>query len=205
MMTEQEQQNYEKARELQRIVERWVDETFNFLKVSVVERIAENPVPNSGDYASCLFEHIRQESINDLVDDYLIDIDVKTKEALKQEAKEELFLEPENEILSDKEFRLFLIEEKEQEIREYYEDRENYPLWGTVFEFKERAPEHWLEKAQSVGLGVIESFDEFNHSLFMTSCGHSFYGSYWIPLYLSIFRQYNDNLAKYANVDFSMV
>jgi hypothetical protein len=36
--------------------------------------------------------------------------------------------------------------------------------------------------------------------VFMTSGGHSFYSSYWIPLYLEI---YPDEKEKYKEVDFS--
>ena len=51
-------------------------------------------------------------------------------------------------------------------------------------------------------MGVVEGLDPFNPMLFMMSGGHSFYASYWIPMYLARFA---DERAKYAGVDYSML
>jgi len=200
--TEEQKENYERARDLQKVVDNWVNKTFNFINVSVYERIAQNPI--EGEYSSGLFEYIRQEPIEELVDDYLVDVNKETRENLKQEAKEDIFTDPEDNILSEDEFRQYLVECREEEIRDYYSDRENYPMWSTLFEIKDKFNdrEWFVAAAQKVGLGVIDPFDEFNTTFFMTSCGHSFYSAYWIPLYLEFFPEERE---KYKSIDFSMI
>jgi hypothetical protein len=49
-------------------------------------------------------------------------------------------------------------------------------------------------------MGVISGLEDFNDIIFMKSAGHSFYGSYWIPLYLEF---YPDEKQKYKGVKFS--
>lgn len=82
-------------------------------------------------------------------------------------------------------FKTFLAESYEDEIRERQD--ENYPMWNTLFEFKDEPSEDWINKAEASGYGVIESTEHFNTTLFASGCGYSFYGAHWIPMYLSFF------------------
>lgn len=93
--------------------------------------------------------------------------------------------------------------ETDEEYYERVEYDENYPMWSTCFEIRSNwAHENWIEKAQEIGLGVIEGLDDFNPCFFMTSCGHSFYSAYWIPLYLAL---YPAEAETYKGVDFQHV
>lgn len=187
--TEEDRQNYERARDLRRKVEEFVNREFNFIRVSVYE--ACNPE---------LYEHIRQEPASEYIDDYLYNLSDEDKRDLEEEIQEELDIPVNDEVMKE-----YILEYREDDVREWADDNryvENYPIWSTLFEFRSEPPESWITAAQEVGLGVIDPQFEFNTTLFSTSAGHSFYSSYWIPLYLKIFDYEKE---KWANIDFSMV
>jgi hypothetical protein len=185
------------ARELYNKVDAWVN-TFNWLQLEVLEKYTDN----------MLFESIRQQPL--ATEEYLHRLTSGELEELHTEFNYEMgnYADEEEEqpmtglLDSDQEqFIAWMEENKADEIRDWQQDneRENYPMWNTLFEFKHGASEEILEKAQAVGLGVIEH-EDFNPILFMMSAGHSFYSSYWIPLYLAI---YEDEAQKYAGVNYS--
>lgn len=189
MATTQEQKdNNSKAHELKAKVNYWVDSTFNYIRLEVYEKCLDNQ----------LFDSIRPTPITDLAEDYLDSISGLIKKELIDSYEEEIGHSDPSEV----ELLEFLVEFKEDEVRDYLSYEVNYPVWNTIFEFKNVPTERWLDKAQSVGFGVIEETEFFNASLFSTSAGHSFYSSYWIPLYLSIFE---NERKKYRNVNFHMV
>jgi len=74
-------------------------------------------------------------------------------------------------------------------------------MWNTCFEFRDsfRNTDKDIETILSVGLGVISGLDDFNNILFMKSAGHSFYSTYWIPLYLEF---YPDEKIKYSGINY---
>jgi hypothetical protein len=184
----------ELSRELYNKVDAWVN-TFNWLQLEVLEKYTDN----------MLFEYIKQKTLS--IEEYLQNLTAKELKELHTDFNAEMGIyknEEEEEFLTelreeDKEdFITWVEENKGDEIRENNE-RDNYPMWNTLFEFKHGVNKEWLEKAQAVGLGVIEH-EDFNPILFMMSAGHSFYSSYWIPLYLAI---YEDEAQKYAGVNYS--
>lgn len=197
---EERYQNYERARELRSAVDNWVNREFNFISFEVYEKLNEN-----------LFEDIRQEPIETYIDEYVESLSASDVRDLKQTiADENTDIESEGLTpfeVTDTEIKEYILENQEDELRDFISDNgydsSNYPMWSTVFEFRSKSiPEEWLEKAQEVGLGVIEEQEHFNVTLFASSAGHSFYASYWIPLYLSIFEFERE---KYKNIDFNMV
>jgi len=196
--TLEEKDNYSRAKELKDAASNWVDREFNQIQLEVYEKVNEY-----------LFEIIRQEPPESLVYDYFHSLTAEQVRDLKKEIAD-VNTDIESEGLTpfevtEEEIQEYLVEHREDDIREYHLESgadQNYPMWNTLFEFKSEPPAEWLTKAQSIGLGVIEEQDVFNSTLFASSCGHSFYSAYWIPLYLSIFRSEQD---KYANIDFSMV
>lgn len=182
--TEEEKTNYERARDLKDEVNIWVEREFNFIQLEVYEKCNEY-----------LFEHIRQEPVESFLDEYMYSLSEEETLDLIEDAVSNGF----------KDIKEYLTEEKEDDVREWVDENhysENYPVWSTLFEFKSEPPESWITAAQEVGLGVIDPQEAFKTTLFATSAGHSFYSSYWIPLYLAIFEQ---RRSYWANVDFSMV
>ena len=193
--------------ELDNKVNVWVDRTFNFIQVAVLEKYTDN----------CLFEYIRNTSIEEIFYDWLCDCDSSQKIISWMND-----VEIENDLLAyheykgslkesfvfvfgeDKweEFKNSCCEEYSDEIQEYIYEQEHYPMWNTCFEFRDSFynSEEDVMKCLSVGLGVIEGLDDFNNILFMKSAGHSFYSAYWIPLYLKLFP---NEAEKYAGINYS--
>lgn len=170
--------NAELAHELKNKVSEWVN-TFNFIQVDVLKLVAESE-------NSDLMEHIRQPK---LTWEGLADFEgcVGNKKWIKEQQKKcggELENHP-----SYDSYR----EQQEQD---------NYPMWNTCFEFKEKESDEVIEAAINAGFGVIEGLGGFNQILFVSGAGYSFYGAHWIPLYLAL--PWNESeRKKYAGVDYS--
>lgn len=68
----------------------------------------------------------------------------------------------------------------EEECREYF------PMWGTMFQPKERIDEDWIEenlqKVADCGFRIYEH-DDYGIFLGINGCGYDFYEEHWIPLY----------------------
>lgn len=174
-----ESENLTLAYELKNLTSQWVD-TFNFIQLSVLEAVAEKE-------GTMVIEHIRQPEITheDIADFNGHYNDKKYINKLKKEF-------PNVEDCADYD-----------RVLEQEQDR-NYPMWNTCFEFKQSESEDVIEAAIETGLGVIEGLGDFNQILFASSCGHSFYGSYWIPLFLNL--PWNKTLkTKYEGVKFDMM
>jgi hypothetical protein len=82
------------------------------------------------------------------------------------------------------------------------ENGENYPMWNTFFEFRYASSEEDIQAAQESGFGIINSFESFETTLFVSGCGYSFYSVHWIPLYLKLFPS---KAEKYQGVNYQMV
>ena len=193
---------------LERSVNMWVDRTFNFLPLEVVEKWSDNN----------LFEYIRNPSRESVLADWLWEMDsdniiMDFCEANSLDFKvygnetegtlEECFRKSYGELMWFS-FIDYLNREYEYEIDDFSNQtiNENYPMWNTLFEFRDsfyNADED-SEKILSLGLGLIEGLEPFNNMIFMTSGGHSFNSAYWIPLYLKF---YPDEAVKYKDVDYS--
>ena len=186
-----------RANELQREAEEWVNKTFNFIQVNVLEKMCDN----------MLFEYIRQtepdyeefinnynlhsellEHIQENFDDVSEDINLFAEETFEDEIK-------------------FFCEELEQNsFDDWRSEREgeNYPMWNTCFEFRYDPTEEIIQACVDAGFGIIEGMDDFNTLLFVAGAGYSFYGQHWIPAYLNM--PWNDKKRE-ANKDlnYSMV
>lgn len=199
----------ELKRELEKTIHLWVERTFNFIQVGVLEKYCDNT----------LMDYIRTKSVQEAFYDWLGEYDSIDKIIVWLEKQDyelgskldlyrnntgtikQSFIDSFGEDKWD-EFSEFCCEEYEDDIIEYIYEQENYPMWNTCFEFRDSFynSEEDIEKCLSVGLGVIEGLDDFNNLLFMTSAGHSFYSAYWIPLYLKLFPS---EAEKFAGVDYS--
>lgn len=66
------------------------------------------------------------------------------------------------------------------------ETREWFPMWGTMFQPKERFDEEWiadnLQKVADCGFRIYEH-DDYGIFLGIDGCGYDFYSEHWIPLY----------------------
>jgi len=204
---ENKQNEFALKQELEKTINVWVDRTFNFIQVAVLEKYTDN----------CLFEYIRNTSIEETVYDWLCDSDSSEKivDWLNDIGEENDLLsyhQYEGSIQESfifvfgknkwQEFKDWCCEQYQDDIQDYIYEQENYPMWNTCFEFRSSFynSEEDVEKCLSVGLGVIEGLDDFNNIVFMKSAGHSFYSAYWIPLYLKLFPM---EAEKYAGINYS--
>jgi len=213
----QDKQNeFALKQELEKTIHLWVERTFNFIQVGVLEKYCDNT----------LVDYIRTKSVQEAFYDWLSDYDAKSKinewltecneywETTDEEFNVELKIEEYSQHAgSIKESFVFAFGDKWDEFERWccdnYEDdivdwiyEQDYPMWNTCFEFRDGFynSEEEIEKCLSVGLGVIEGLDDFNNLLFMTSAGHSFYSAYWIPLYFKLFPS---EAEKFAGINYS--
>lgn len=194
--------------ELERVVKIWVERNFNFIQLSVLEKVSDNN----------LFEYIVYPSEEDIFEDWLNDVLISEKvldylshNELDEEDKLAKFNEyprPSIQTIKDvfgedfyDDFKDWCLEVQHDDIDEYIYSNENYPMWNTCFEFRDsfRNTDEDVETILSVGMGVISGLDDFNNILFMKSAGHSFYSAYWIPLYLEF---YSDEKIKYSGINY---
>jgi hypothetical protein len=200
----------ELKRELETTIEAWVNKTFNFIQLAVLEKYTDNN----------LFEYIRYQSPQDIFEDWLNDCNEMEKVAEffsenkledfesfqdKYEAIEDTMINSLIQCLKIEQFEEFknwCIENYAEDINEYIYEQDNYPMWNTCFEFRDSFynSEEDVQKCISVGLGVIEGLDDFNNLVFVTSCGHSFYSAYWIPLFFKLFPTQAE---KYEGINYS--
>jgi beta-galactosidase GanA len=200
----------ELKRELETTIEAWVNKTFNFIQLAVLEKYTDNN----------LFEYIRYQSPQDVFEDWLNDCNEMEKVAEffsenkledfesfqdKYEAIEDTMINSLVEcfgIEKFEEFKDWCIDTYADDINEFIYEQDNYPMWNTCFEFRDSFynSEEDVQKCISVGLGVIEGLDDFNNLVFMTSCGHSFYSAYWIPLFFKLFPTQAE---KYEGINYS--
>jgi hypothetical protein len=215
MNVENELNNAELGRSLYKSVSEWVERTFNYVQLEVVVKWSDEN----------LFDYIRNKSVEDSFEDWLIDRsdDMELIKSFLEQSDDLLSIdELENKIAEYndfnggieksftavfgddgwEDFKTWAIEENESDIQEYIYEQENYPMWNTLFEFRDSFynQEEDVQKCLAVGLGVIEGLEPFNNMVFMTSAGHSFYSAYWIPLYLSL---YDTEREKYKGVNYS--
>ena len=143
----------------------------------------------------CLFEFIRQTELD--AEDFIVEFDLWDE---YNEYLEENEIEDNEEDGQNQKKRDFAEDhEHYQEFEDRFRD-ENYPMWNTLFEFRNEHGEEVTEKCVEAGFGVIEGMEDFNTTLFVSGAGYSFYAQHWIPLWLSL--PYTDN-EKYKNIDFS--
>jgi len=186
------------AQELYNKVNLWVDRSFNFIQVEVLEKMAENG----------LHEYIDRKSVEDSVENWLDDYANAHNEVV------EFFQDSENEVTDIQledfsnnpantkqsfisvwgedlwvEFHEWCVQNRDSAIDDMISENEDYPMWNTCFEFRDSyTSNEQTDAIRSVGLGIIDGLEPFNRIVFMTSAGHSFYSAYWIPLYIKLYN-----------------
>lgn len=148
-----------KEDELKTLTNKWVDKTFNFISLSNAEKVLDN----------ALYEYIETNQTEDTAEDFVNDYGYQDE---YKESELDDYLE-------------FCRENHEDEFAEYA-DGENYPIWNTLFEFRNEPSEKIIEKAQEAGFGIIAKNDNYNTMLFVRGAGYSFYAQHWIPMYLEL-------------------
>jgi hypothetical protein len=196
--------------ELDKTVKDWVSKTFNFIPLEVVETYCRGLDDDLLNYI--VYPSVKQKAYDWLIDSDYYSIMDSLKDDFKEELDPEYFLSVESfsfqKAFTDKygavtfiDFMDCIAENYEDEIQEMIDEEENYPLWGTIFEFRDDYWQNEIERLISHhNLGVIDGLEPFNTMVFMTSGGHSFYSAYWIPLYLNT---YPAEMEKYKDVDYS--
>lgn len=219
-MTDYSNENLQKASELKREVELWIDRTFNFIQLEVYEKMADN----------YLFEYI--DSPKPDYEEFLNDYDLWSEfwdyycehnEFEKKDWEEEIqwakdkadeagqslveYLTTDadgNDLEDQSEMYWFCEEENERDFERFKESlqTDHYPMWNTLFELRNGDWPDLTEAAKKLNLGVISRLHPFYDTIFIMSCGHSFYGSYWIPLFLEV---YPEEKKKWEGVSYSMM
>ena len=194
--------------ELEQTVHKWVQTRFNFIDISVVEKMADGN----------LYDYIVQPDFSEMVIDYLDDADeiiiiedyCKSIEINDYQKKIENYISYKGNIeesfvacIDDDwdGFLLFTENEYYDDSQEFIDEQENYPMWNTLFEWRDDYHNGYdtTEIVISKGCGVVEELDGFNNLIFMKSAGHSFYSAYWIPIYLEL---YPDEAEKYKDLNY---
>jgi hypothetical protein len=211
----------ELKRELERTIHIWVERTFNFIQLAVLDKYCDNTLydyirnpsleESFDKWITEFSDNVSEEKIINFIkdsdyywetDDSEFNVDLKMDEFRNHfgSIKESFILT----FGEDKwnEFKEWCCEEYENDIYEWITEQEKYPMWNTCFEFRDSFynSEEDIEKCMSVGLGVIDGLKDFNVILFMSSAGHSFYSAYWIPLY---FKFYPSEAEKYKGINYS--
>ena len=206
----------ELKRELEKTINVWIDRTFNFIKVGVLNKYCDNT----------LYDYIRNPSLEEAFDKWIDEWNTNTivENMIPNwlnDTQEEDYISKLNikdfsmQIGTDEksfgivfgedkweEFKEWCCEEYENDIYDWIHEQENYPMYNTCFEFRDSFynREEDIQKCMSVGLGVIDGLEDFNVILFMSSANHSFYSAYWIPLYFNLFPL---EAEKYAGINYS--
>lgn len=175
-------------RELESRTHNYVNTEFNYIPLSVVERLYDG-----------IHDYIRPLSINQLIEDYqhTDEYDEELKQYMDDNELEPINKRDESKEVWYDDFLEHL--ETTNEFDDYRYNTENYPMWGTLFEFRHEPSEEFIQNAIDSGFGIIEQTDDFNTMLFVSGCGYSFYGAHWIPLYLKNF----DDESKYKDINYS--
>lgn len=198
----------ELLRELEQKVHDWVNRQFNFIGLDVVEKVADD----------MLVDYIAQPDFKEMVIDYLDDCDEVTiiedycdttgidnkQERIDKYVAYKGTIEESFTACIDEDYDGFLSfteNEYNEDIQEYIDEQDNYPMWSTLFEWRDSYynSQNTTDVVISKGCGVIEDLEGFNNLIFMKSAGHSFYSSYWIPIYLELFP---DEEEKYADINY---
>jgi len=195
-------------RELEQKVKDWVNTRFNYIQLNVVEKVADN----------MLVDYIVNPEVEDSIIEYLDDCDeiviiedyCKSLNIEKAKEKIDNYVTYNGNIKDsfvaciDEDwdgFLLFTENEYADDIQDYINEKENYPMWNTLFEWRDSYYNNSdvTDIVLSKGCGVVEELDGFNNLIFMKSAGHSFYSSYWIPIYLEL---YPDEEEKYSDINY---
>lgn len=76
--------------------------------------------------------------------------------------------------------------EEDDEPEQSYPTEGLFPMWGTMFTFKDSLDDHWiqdnLEVMRDCGFFVYES-EHFEYTFGIDGGGYDFYEAHWIPLY----------------------
>ena len=172
--------------ELKQSVENWVDRTFNFINIDVIK----HSLTAEEEYLEDLIEPLNVD-----YDDFFSDF--AKYDTYKEWCKENEFKGSDSE--ADEVKEEFSNQDEDFEIYKEQREQSNFPMWNTCFEIKNSSWTSLTEAAKKVGCGVINESSLFNDIIFMSSCGHSFYSSYWIPMYLELFK---DEAKKYKGIDY---
>lgn len=195
------QTDLDKAQELKRLASDWVERTFNHVPLATLEKLTDKQ----------LYEYITPEALSEFRADWWDGLEDDNKADILEEFNPGRYTQmPLNNPLKVEAFCEWLDENKEQEMREWRDEsgHEEYPMWGTCFEFKYSTSEEIKSAAQAAGFGLIEGgerdLEDYNTILWVGGCGYSFYGQHWIPLFLSL--PWNEKLREeYAGVEFGMM
>lgn len=176
--------NYDHPRfkEIESEVKKRFDQDFNQIQVEVVKTYCEH----GEDTGFCgFYEAVLAPSGEIQAAEYLQNHDT---EELEQEYKEDTGAET----IEQAELIEWLIENKDNEISDAFQESEHYPMWSTLFEAKDSFMSDWLtghvDELYDAGIGVIDAIGSLNAMMFIAGAGYDFYGAHWIPLYVHLLQ-----------------
>ena len=195
-------------RELEQKVHSWVNTQFNFIQLEVLEKVSDDMLIDyvvTPDFQDSLIEYLDDSDEIIIIEDYCNSTGIdNVKERVDKYVAFKGNIEDSFISCIDEDWDGFLVfaeNEYQEDIQEYIDEQENYPMWNTLFEWRDSYynSTDTTDIILSKGCGVIEELDGFNNLIFMKSAGHSFYSSYWIPIYLELFP---DEQEKYAEINY---
>ena len=183
------------AQELYNIADKYVTTNFNYIQLSVLEKMSDGARYEYIDQVDIDFEDFINnyqlggellEHLQENYDDVTEGVDL---------FKEELFINDIEEFC-----------ENHENFDSYREDQEqdNYPMWNTCFEFRHEPSEDEIKAATDAGLGIIRDVEGFNTLLFASGCGYSFYGAHWIPMIIEL-NMFGDTKERSKGVKYDMM
>ena len=193
--------SHEKASELKALAEKWYYREFSEVPLQLVEIGCREDNPGHSE----LYQYIEPLPIEEIGEEWWNNLNASERKELEQEGIDDGFLNDKND---DQDIIDYAAEEKEDVIREWYQDYrgdEHYPMWGTLFVSRCGMWSTSAEQAQAAGFLVAQNvpFFEGKTILGVAGCGYSFHGAHWIPLYLSILS--DDDRKQWDGVDYSMM
>jgi hypothetical protein len=195
-------------RELEQKVKDWVNTRFNYIQLDVVEKVADNMLVDyivNPEVEDSVIEYLDDSDEIVIIEDYCKSLNIeKVKEKIDKYVTYNGNIKDSFVACIDEDwdgFLLFTENEYADDIQEYIDEKENYPMWNTLFEWRDSYYNNSdvTDIVLSKGCGVVEELDGFNNLIFMKSAGHSFYSSYWIPIYLEL---YPDEEEKYSDINY---
>lgn len=183
------------AYEIKQDAIKYVDAKFNFIQLSTLKAVLGEdgyliehirPLEDIDCAEHVWNEYLTEEEKKDIIYHSCPLHEGKVLKALQENALALTYYDVADYIKADQdELNEAVKEQNEDAFLTFAHGDNNYPMWNTLFEFKEQPSKEIVQAAINAGFGVIEH-EDFNTMLFVSGAGYSFYSAHWIPFYLGL-------------------
>ena len=163
-------------RELEQKVHDWVNTQFNFIQLEVLEKVSDDMLIDNivtPDFQDSIIEYLDDCDEITIIEDYCNSTGIdNAKERVDKYVAFKGNIEDSFISCIDEDWDGFLVfteNEYAEDIQEYIDEQENYPMWNTLFEWRDSYynSTDTTDIVLSKGCGVIEELDGFNNLIFM--------------------------------------